>query len=67
MNQWVERKKESKDERVAFLVDRVWVRYGEEACVDVERRVFFDGGGLAGSRMGKRMDWMVDRTYAWAA
>ena len=34
--------------RVAFLVDRVWVCYGEEARVDVEGCVFFDGDGLAG-------------------
>ena len=36
------------DVRVAFLVDRVWVCDGEEARVDVEGGVFFDGDGLAG-------------------
>ena len=36
------------DVRVAFVVDRVWVCDGEEARVDVEGGVFFDGDGLAG-------------------
>jgi hypothetical protein len=45
------------DVRVAFVVDRVGVCDGEEARVDVEGGVFFDGGGLAGGGMREGLDW----------
>ena len=38
---------EWRDVRVTFVVDRVWVRDGEETGIDLEGRVFFDGDGLA--------------------